>query len=484
MEKVLRQLVLFFVSGLVFLLLGGLSTYVFLGTRYVSEPWHIISLDEEFRVSKAGKTFDFDNYLKLEDRLFQELYEKIYKLTPQKASDFNRYRTGSRSDPSGFPINWNKTFELSVDNPRGGVLLIHGLTDSPYTVRSLAQKFHQQGFWVVGLRLPGHGTIPAGLLDIQWEDWAAAVRIGARRVSESIGRDSPLYLMGYSTGAPLAVEYALSTIEGENNPETNGLILLSPAMGLPMIAGLAKVQLALSRLPGMDKMAWESVSMEYDPYKYNSFPVNAGEQVYLLAAEVQERVEKMSSSNMLESFPRVIAFQSVVDATIQADAVLDKFLTYLPPNKNTLVVFDVNQQFVTQGLIKSSGKNFKTRLLEQEALPFRVEFITNMVESQNGLGQLIRNSQKIEISKQKLPFSWPKGLYSLSHVALPFSPDDPIYGNLFMRKDDNVRLGNISVRGEKKVFAIPAQNMHRLRHNPFYKHLEDRVFSFLKEANH
>lgn len=96
---------------------------------------------------------------------------------------------------------------------------MHGLTDSPYSVRSLAQKLHDQGFWVVGLRLPGHGTIPAGLLDIQWQDWAAAVRMGDQQIEKKIGSERPFYMLGYSTGAALAVEYALSAAEGEKIPE-------------------------------------------------------------------------------------------------------------------------------------------------------------------------------------------------------------------------------------------------------------------------
>lgn len=78
----------------------------------------------------------------------------------------------------------------------------------------------------------------------------------------------------------MAVEYATSGLEGEVVPPVNGLILLSPALRLQPAATLAKFQLGLSFLPGFGKLAWESTAPEYDPYKYNSFPVNAGEQTY------------------------------------------------------------------------------------------------------------------------------------------------------------------------------------------------------------
>ena len=52
---------------------------------------------------------------------------------------------------------------------------MHGMSDSPYSLRALGQRFHREGYHVVGLRLPGHGTVPSGLLKTTWKDMAAAV---------------------------------------------------------------------------------------------------------------------------------------------------------------------------------------------------------------------------------------------------------------------------------------------------------------------
>lgn len=84
----------------------------------------------------------------------------------------------------------------------------------------------------------------------------------------------------------MAVEYSLRILNGEDIPDPAGLILISPELDLPAVAALAKFQLALSRLPGLGKLAWESVMMEYDPFKYNSFPVNGGEQAYRLTERI------------------------------------------------------------------------------------------------------------------------------------------------------------------------------------------------------
>jgi alpha-beta hydrolase superfamily lysophospholipase len=134
-------------------------------------------------------------------------------------------------------------------------VLIHGLSDSPYLMRALATRLHDKGCWVVGLRLPGHGTAPAALTTIRWEDWAAAVRMGARHVRERVGADAPLYLVGFSTGAALSVEYALARLEGEEIPRVDRLVLLSPAIGVDPLAWLAIWQSRLSALPGLHKLA-------------------------------------------------------------------------------------------------------------------------------------------------------------------------------------------------------------------------------------
>ena len=55
---------------------------------------------------------------------------------------------------------------------RRGVLLTHGLTDSPYFMRYLASFFQENGFRVMALLLPGHGTQPGDLLEVRWQDWA------------------------------------------------------------------------------------------------------------------------------------------------------------------------------------------------------------------------------------------------------------------------------------------------------------------------
>ena len=121
------------------------------------------------------------DYRRLEDRLFDELRVAVYERVGEAdRRALNRYSAGSLADPTAYPENGNRTYDLPVEQPRAAVLMIHGLSDSPYVLRALGERLHQRGCWVVGLRLPGHGTAPSALKTVRWEDWAAAVRLAAK----------------------------------------------------------------------------------------------------------------------------------------------------------------------------------------------------------------------------------------------------------------------------------------------------------------
>jgi hypothetical protein len=130
-----------------------------------------VNLDAEFRAADAASVKTLDDYRRLEDRLFAQLVERVYgAVGDADRRALNRFSAGSLSDPLPYAPNWNRTFELVPDRPRGGAVLLHGLSDSPYSVRALAELLYVRGYWVVGLRLPGHGTAPSGLLHVAWED--------------------------------------------------------------------------------------------------------------------------------------------------------------------------------------------------------------------------------------------------------------------------------------------------------------------------
>jgi len=315
--------------------------------------WHHADLDEEFTVESDVSSFS--QYLALEDRLFAQLDKLVYVEVPREnRNSINRYSRGSLSDPGRWPVNWNRSFELRNDEPIAGVLLLHGLSDSPYSMRALGERLHKAGAWVLGLRIPGHGTAPSGLVEARWQDMAAAVRLAAHHVQNTIG-DKPFYLVGYSNGGALSIEYTLSMLDDASLPRPSGVILLSPEIGVSKIAALAVWQARLGHLLGLEKLAWNSVIPEYDPFKYGSFSVNAGDLAHRITIHIQEQLTALQGTGKLEKMPPILAFQSSVDATVSPRALVENLFDRLSPATHELVLFDINREVGTEDLLKNAS---------------------------------------------------------------------------------------------------------------------------------
>ena len=87
---------------------------------------------------------------------------------------------------------YNRSFRLTPAAPVGGALLVHGLTDSPYSVRAVAEVLYRSGFEVTVLRLPGHGTLPSMMTEMHARDWQAAVELAARDVAARTPPGAPV----------------------------------------------------------------------------------------------------------------------------------------------------------------------------------------------------------------------------------------------------------------------------------------------------
>jgi alpha-beta hydrolase superfamily lysophospholipase len=450
-------------------------------------PWHTERLEQEFRVAKARDVRTFEEYLRLEDRVFAELDAEVYARTePGPDTALLRYSSGSASDPRGRKPDWNRSFELRADAPVGGVLLLHGMSDSPYSLRALGEELNRRGYWVVGLRLPGHGTAPSGMLSVRWQDMAAAVRLGVAHLAQQVGPER-IHLVGYSTGAPLAVEFALAALEGRDAPVPASLVLISPAIGIHRAAAAAAWKRRLGAVPGLGGLAWLNVEPEFDPYKYNSFTTNAGEQVHRLTQTVSRSVTRYARSPQTRPFPPILVFQSNADSTVLADAPGTRLLGplgALDPQRHELVLFDVNREAAKSVLLVTDRRALASRVLGDDRLPFGVTLVTNETEDSPAVVARHQPALSAQVEKtEPLHLQWPVGVISLSHVALPIPPDDPLYG---LRPPDNrdvLFLGQMAIQGERGTLVLPAEWLLRLRFNPFYSYLSERAGAWIDDAN-
>ena len=227
-------------------------------------------------------------------------------------------------------VDGNAPFELkpATDSPSGqhktyqrGVLLTHGLTDSPYFMRHLAAFFQESGFRVMAILLPGHGTQPGDLLDVTWQEWAKAVTYGVDRLAEEVDE---VYLAGFSAGGALSIYQSL------RDSRVRGLFLFSPALKISPRAEWANMHKLYSWMAPSAK--WINIRPDRDIYKYESFPKNAAAQMYALAQESSEQtlLRKLNIP--------VFAAASADDATVEPSAILN-FMMRMPHPSSNLVFY-------------------------------------------------------------------------------------------------------------------------------------------------
>lgn len=434
-------------------------------------------LENEFHAGDEATIKTLADYQALETRLFAELDERVYRVVDEREKSLiNSYWAGSNSDPRTTSPDWSRTQVMTVANPRGGVLLVHGLSDSPYIMHGVAEHLHAQGWYVVVLRLPGHGTAPSGLRKVKWQDWAAAVRLAAKDIVATVGADKPLVLGGFSTGGALSVEYALSQRQGEAIPKPSNLLLFSPAIGVSPLGRMASTVNALSAIPGLHKLAWETIQLEYDPYKYNSFPVNAGAQIWKLTQRIDDQVSELAKHGGATGLPRVLAFQSGADATVSTKAVIDVLYRRLPNEGHRLVLFDANRVGNERQILDPDLFAGRGRLLDGPELPFDLEIVTNEQDDEPQVSSWVRKAGTRDVQHVPTDLLWPRDLFALSHVAVPVAEDDAVYGGIPpVKRAKRIWLGKAGLYGERGMLLVPETALLRLRYNPFFPWMMQRI---------
>ena len=130
------------------------------------------------------------------------------------------------------------------------------------------------------------------------------------------------------------------------------------------------------------------------------------------------------------------------------NAVVTGLFERLPVGKHELVIFDVNRIYESQGLLK------KPIDLERLSRAAPKTYALGIVTNRNSAGPEVvlrsRLAGQDGLTITELGASWPDDVYSLSHIALPFSPDDPLYG-------DDLRSLNPGIGSARRV---PRREQH------------------------
>ena len=439
-------------------------------------PWHTY-VPHELSIKELDQA-DWAEYLKTESSIFEAVRDEVTeRLAPEDRVPANRYFEGSPVYSGHFRQDWNRSHLLEPSGPIvGAAVFLHGLTDSPYSLRHVAHRYRDLGYVAVAVRLPGHGTVPAALTDVEWESWLAATRLAVREARRRAGPSVPLHLVGYSNGGALALMYALDAIENKDLARPDRIVLISPMIGLTVFARFAGLAGLPAIFPAFAKAAWLNVLPEFNPFKYNSFPVNAARQSFLLTNSLQRRILQHAREGKLSALPPVITFQSVIDATVSTSAVISAFYSHLPKNGSELVLFDLNRNTKFGPLLRPQLETVLTRLVPEAPRNFRTVVVTNATPDSSNVVERSTEAGETEEKIKDLGLVYPVDTYSLSHVALPFPPNDSLYGSQPDPTESfGVNLGTIAGRGEWGTLIVSLDMLLRETSNPFFSYLIRRI---------
>ncbi len=409
------------------------------------QSWHYMKFPADKPVYASFSSFE--QYQTAERDYIKNIFDSLAEDSTQ---EFIKYTDGDVFSPviDGENLNSSFVLEPSGDEFKGGVLLVHGLSDSPYHMLETGKYLSGAGFYVIGLRLPGHGILPAALLDIRWQDWYQAVEFAAAFVKEEIRKQGKgVFIMGgFSTGAALNLRYTMERILEGSGEIPGKLLFFSPAFGITALAEFTNLHKIISWMPFFQKFKWQNIKPEYDPYRYTSWPYNAGYQIYSLSKKNWDLVSKISSRvEYLEKIPPMITFQSRVDATVLPERVYELY-ERMAPEGSQLFLFDVNRRY--QSIISSDVLEWTPDSVHGE----RVKDMISMIPDDG---------------------EWPESVYAISHISVPLSPADAVYG-----KDS--LIGGLNVKGERGVLGTSI-NLERLRYNPFFPYMEEKVLDFVSQ---
>ncbi len=441
-------------------------------------PEHRVRFVAEFTADQESR-IDWQNYRDIEALLAAELQSRV---DTHHRGDWmlGRHLPTSLTHPDNLEANWNYSYVASPSTARGAAVMLHGLTDSPYSLLATASLFVDQGYHAVVPRMPGHGFAVGGLKQANWDDWAAVVRVAVRHAQTLMEPGQPLVLVGYSNGALLAVHYALRCDDDESSLCPDSLVLLSPAIAVTPFARLANLHHGVSWLPYFEKFEWQDILPEIDPFKFTSFPKHAGWQSYQLS---RRTLGLLADPERVARLPPILSFQSIVDDTVSGAATVDFLYNALPENGSELVIYDVNRSSTVLRLMGAPVGDPVDLMLERAPLSFSVTVLSNRDSSGTEVVITRLPAGESTAVDYELGLAWPPGVFSLSHIAIPFRPADSLYGDGSDTKsgttESGLVLGALAPRGERSVLALTPNYFLRLRYNPFYEFQAGKIRDWL-----
>lgn len=163
------------------------------------------------------------------------------------------------------PLAWSAPADPALTGGRRlGVLLSHGFTGSPVSMRPWAEFLHEHGYAVDVPCLPGHGRTWQEMNDTGWDDWFRELTAAFARLRASCDQ---VFVCGLSMGGGLVLRLA-----AERPGDVAGIALVNPAvnstnkqlLAVPVMKRILKGFPGIGndiKKPGMDEYGYDKVPL-------------------------------------------------------------------------------------------------------------------------------------------------------------------------------------------------------------------------------
>ncbi len=182
-----------------------------------------------------------------------------------------------------------------------GVLLCHGFTSTPQSMRPWADYLADAGLSVSLPRLPGHGTTWQELDRTRWEDWYGEID---RAYEELRGHTGEIFAMGLSIGACLALRLA-----EQRGDAVAGLVIVNPLITADTDSVLARLApIAKFVLPSVKGVGSDIKKEGVRELAYDRLPTRAGASMLQLCKLTRRRLADVTQP--------VLAYHTTVDHVV------------------------------------------------------------------------------------------------------------------------------------------------------------------------
>ncbi|MDE1976290.1 MAG: alpha/beta fold hydrolase [Elusimicrobia bacterium] len=243
------------------------------------------------------------------------------------------------------------------------VLMVHGLTDSPHSMRALARLFHGQGYNVLAVLLPGHGTRPQDLLRVTLKEWRDETDFG---LAAAAALGQKVSLAGFSTGGALVLDALRRSCAGPSPRDFGDVFLFTPA--LKLVSRLIPWACLPGVAPIMTAVRPWAMDTRGDANHYEKMALNAVCQLHRLILDNNAARPELLSAVAARGLG-FFALATAVDAAVDSGATAD-FMASLPPQSRRAFILYPESENIAHERVTRPETNPRYAELEAALLAF------------------------------------------------------------------------------------------------------------------